>query len=170
MPDLLLGVDDYRKALGTAGPFLIVTAPDGQPFAALSFRWPQGLPEVLVAWTLSDAPVAELVMPSWLRPTEGDGAVCPCGGDPGCFGCGGSGVYRGAWDALIVYRLDDNPTKATVITSHGCRPMTPVDGLIFEAFNVARQGRRSRDMAIPVGLVVEGLRMVGQHVAVRGLR
>ena len=167
---MLLDEADYRRALGQAGPFLIVTGPDGQPHTAIGFSWPHGLPEVLVAWTLSDAACAELVMPSWLRPTEGDGAVCPCGGDPACFGCGGSGVYRGAWDALVVYRLDDGPTEATVITSHGSRPMTPVDGLIFEAFRVARQSRSNRDAVIPVGLVVEGLRMVGQHVAVRGLR
>jgi hypothetical protein len=170
MPDLLLAVEDYRRALGQPGPSLIVSRPDGQPYTAIAFDWPHGLPEVLVAWTLSDAPTAELVMPSWLRPTEGDGAVCPCGADPSCVGCGGTGVYRGAWDAVCVYQLSEDEIAASVITATGCKPMNPLEGLIVEAFKIAQQTRRNRDMAIPVGLVIEGLRMVGQHVNVRGVR
>jgi len=67
----------------------------------------------LSLWTMTDADAVEIVMDTWTRPAVGDGIVCLCDSDPDCKSCGGTGVYRGLGEALVVISAD--PLEVTAL-------------------------------------------------------
>lgn len=139
------------------GPCLIVADDTLTPVAILAVDWPWGLVEALTVFTLSDTPRVELVVPAWIRPTEGLGAVCPCGGSRDCAGCGGTGVFRGSQDAVIVYPLTpDGPEDCVAFTDAGPKPLNVVGGFVPRAFAVALDHRRSME-PMPLEMVLDAI-------------
>jgi hypothetical protein len=145
-------------------PALVVADHDGKPVALVGFAWPHGLVEALSAFTMSDTPRVELVTPAWLRPLQGDGAVCPCGGNLNCAGCGGTGIYRGASDAVLIYGLTPEGAEDPIAcTEQGARSMAVLGGFVPRAF-AAALAHRKRGPGLPVPLVLDALAELGMSV------
>jgi hypothetical protein len=134
-----------------AKPSLIVGDSEGHAAAIIDIASTGGLLDALAVFTLSDSAKVELVMPTRLRPNDGLGAVCPCGGDVSCAGCGGTGVYRGAKDALVVYELTPEGPGRCVAYGATEVELTLVSGFVAQAFGVALAKRKA---AVPLPLTL----------------
>lgn len=141
------------------GPCLIIGDNEAQAVAIIALDWPWGLVDGLAVFTLTDSARTELVIPAHLRPNQGDGAVCPCGGDPKCAGCGGTGVFRGSRDAIVVYALTpEGCDECVAYTSEGPVTMSVVGGFIPKVFGVALKNRRSVHEPMPLEVVLDALK------------
>jgi hypothetical protein len=160
---MMLPEEAYRRI---PGPVIIVGDSNGEPVAHIELGMFTAMVEAMAVWTLSDSARCELVIPAWLRPAEGPGAVCPCGNDPHCAGCGGTGVFRGARDAVMVYAITVEGTETVAVTSEGCEPLTVVGGQIPDLFDMARKSRAEHGH-MPLWKVLYGLSVTNEHLAVR---
>lgn len=138
------------------GPCLIVGNRDAEPVAIVAIRWPHGLIDALAVFTLSDTARVELVVPAWIRPAQGDGSVCPCGGDETCGGCGGTGIFRGVENAIVVYPLTPDGAGECVTYPQG-KELKMVGGMVPRCFAIALAKRKENPEPVPVDLVLDAL-------------
>jgi hypothetical protein len=113
--------------------------------------------EKLTLWTMTDADAVEIVMDTWTRPAVGDGIVCLC--DGGCTACGGTGIYRGLGEALVVLTQQEDGLHVTALpyrrTETGIEwdepePRESPDGTLVRILEAATTVRSQMPARFPV--------------------
>jgi len=145
------------------GPAIIVADCESKPVAIIHVGWPDGLIDGLTCFTLSDTARVELVVPAQIRPAHGDGALCPCGNDPNCAGCGGDGIYRGVFDATTVYPLTPQGAEDCVAFGAERKQLEVLNGFVPRCFAVALK-HRAKGPGIPVRVVLSAMEELGYQI------